>query len=275
MNGEELKAKANAGGVVYGMMLSASRSPRWAAPIGALGLDYIIIDTEHAPRGRGDVADLLVGLNATGVVPIVRVPVPQSHQVTMALDAGAQGVLVPYCETVEEVREVVGAAKWRPLKGALVDGVMLHGEFPSDATRAYLENRNRNTVCIIGIESVPAMMNLEAILAVPGVDAIFVGPNDLSISLGVPDQYDHPRYEEALRKIIAACQRHGVPVLIHHQTVALSQKWLAEGARWVLHSTDVRAVHNAVRAEFGALREAAEALGAGPAAALGESDEKI
>ena len=82
----------------------------------------------------------------------------------MALDAGAQGILAPYCETVEEVREVIGAAKWRPLKGEAVRSLMESGEHVSDATRAYLENRNRNTVAIIGIESVQAVNNLEAIL---------------------------------------------------------------------------------------------------------------
>ena len=192
MNGEELKAKTRAGGIVYGTMLSVARNPRWAATIAGLGLDYVIIDSEHAPRGRSEIADLIAGLGGVDVVPIVRVPIPSSHYITMALDAGAQGILAPYCETPDEVREVVGASKWRPLKGELLRRVVEQGEFPSDASREYLERRNRNGVCIVGIESVPAMEALEEIVAIEGVDAIFVGPNDLSISLGVPDQYDHP-----------------------------------------------------------------------------------
>ena len=105
---------------------------------------------------------------------------------TMALDAGAQGILAPYCETVDEVKEVVGAAKWRPLKGELVRKAVDAGEFPSAATKDYLAARNANNVCIIGIESVPAIENLENILKVRDIDAIFVGPNDLSITLGIP-----------------------------------------------------------------------------------------
>lgn len=111
VDGETLKRTTRAGGIVYGMMLSMARNPRWAAPVAALGLDYVIIDSEHAPRDRGEIADLLAGLRGVDVVPIVRVPVPSSHHVTMALDAGASGVLAPYCETPDEVREVVGAAK--------------------------------------------------------------------------------------------------------------------------------------------------------------------
>ena len=193
----------------------------------------------------------------------------------MALDAGAQGILAPYCETVDEVREVVGASKWRPLKGELVRRVVEQGEFPSDASREYLERRNRNSVCIVGIESVPAMEALDDIVAIEGVDAIFVGPNDLSISLGVPDQYDHPEYEAALRTIIATCQARNVPVLIHHQTTDLSQKWLREGARFVLHCTETRAVHNAFREEFGAIRAVGEQIGGGEAGDVGESTETI
>ena len=275
MNGEELKAKTRAGGIVYGTMLSVARNPRWAATIAGLGLDYVIIDSEHAPRGRSEIADLIAGLGGVDVVPIVRVPIPSSHYITMALDAGAQGILAPYCETPDEVREVVGASKWRPLKGELLRRVVEQGEFPSDASREYLERRNRNGVCIVGIESVPAMEALEEIVAIEGVDAIFVGPNDLSISLGVPDQYDHPKYEAALRTIIATCQARNVPVLIHHQTAELSQKWLREGARFVLHCTETRAMHNAFRADFSAIRAVGEEIGGGEAADVGESTETI
>ena len=275
MNGQELKAKTRAGGVVYGTMLSAARNPRWATTVAGLGLDYVIVDSEHAPRGRTEIADLLAGLNSVDIVPIVRVPIPSSHYITMALDAGAHGILAPYCETVDEVREVVGATKWRPLKGELVRRVVEQGEFPSDASREYLERRNRNSVCIVGIESVPAMEALDDIVAIEGVDAIFVGPNDLSISLGVPDQYDHPEYEAALRTIIATCQARNVPVLIHHQTTELSQKWLREGARFVLHCTETRAVHNAFRADFAAIRAVGEEVGGGEAEDVGESTETI
>ena len=271
MNGEELKRRVRSGGVVYGTMLSMSRNPRWTVPMADFGLDYVIIDTEHSPRGRDDVADFLAAFNFSGVVPIVRIPIPDSHYVTMALDAGAQGVLVPYCETLEEVKEVVGAARWRPLKGAVLRKAVETGELPSDATKTYLENFNRNNVCIIGIESVPAVENLDNILKVQGIDAIFVGPNDLSISLGIPDQYNHPNYEAALRRILGSCKSHNIPALFHHQTVALTQKWLREEARFVLHSSDSRTIHNGFRAEFDAIKE----VGGDLAQDVGESSEII
>ena len=261
MDGYELKSKLQSGGVVYGTMLSAARNPRWAETIGGFGLDYAIIDTEHSPRSRDEVADFLTAFRYSGVVPIVRVPIPDAHYVTMYMDAGAQGVLAPYCETVDEVKEVVGAAKWRPLKGALLREVMDSGRFPSDATKKYLSDKGKNSVCIIGIESVPAVENLENILKVDGIDGVFVGPNDLSITIGVPDQYDHPEYESALRRIISVCKSANTPVMIHHQSVALTQKWLEEGARFVLYSSDARTMHNGFVDEFGAIKASASELG--------------
>ena len=275
MNGEQLKEKLRAGGVVYGTMLSMSRNPRWATPINDFGLDFVIIDSEHAPRGRSEIADLLASLSSADVVPMVRLPYPDGHRAAMELDAGAQGVLAPYCETVEEVKEVVGAVRWRNLKGEYLRRAMDTGEMPSEETRAYLQDRNRNNICIIGIESVPGMENLPDILEVDGVDAVFIGPNDLSTSLGIPDQLDHPDYEAALRKIIGLCRERNVAVLIHHQTVAMTEKWLREGARFVLYSSDARTVHNGFRQDFSSIKAVGTEFGGGSTDAVGESQEVI
>lgn len=275
MNGQQLKEKTKAGGVVYGTMLSLARNPRWADAVAEWGLDYVVIDSEHASRGRTEIADLNAGLKDVDVVSIVRVPIPTSHYVTMALDSGAQGILAPYCETVEEVREVVGAAKWLPMKGEYVDRVMETGEFPSDATRDYLANRNKNNVCLIGIESEPGVKNLANILEVEGIDGIFVGPNDFSTSYGVPDQNSNAVYEDALRTVISLCNAKNVPVLIHHQTVDLTKKWLREGARFVLYSSDRKLVHNAIRAEFGDIRAVGAEITGERTRDIGESQELV
>ena len=119
-----------------------------------------------------------------------------------------------------------------------------------------------------------AIDNLDDILHVDGVDAVFVGPNDLSISLGVPDQYDHPEYEAALRRVLEICKDHATPTLFHHQTVEMTQKWLREGARFVLYSSDARTMHNGFREDFGAIKAVGEELGE-EAAGVGESKEVV
>jgi 4-hydroxy-2-oxoheptanedioate aldolase len=260
MNGAQLKATLKAGGRVYGTMLSIGRSPRWIPVLNGVGLDYVVIDTEHSPRDRGELGDYLLMFNTIGVVPIVRIPIPDSHYVTMIMDAGAQGVLAPYCETVDEVKEVVAAAKWRPLKGEAVRRLIDSGEHVSEATRTYLEERNKNSVAIIGIESVAAVNNLGNILQVPGIDGIFVGPNDLSISLGIPDQYDRLEYQNTVKHVIDTCEARGIPVLVHHQTPELSTYWIRQGARFILHGTDRRALAEGFRSEFTRLRELGKTL---------------
>jgi len=247
MNGANLKAKIERGEIVYGTMLGVLRSPRWIESITKLGLDYVIIDTEHSPRSRSEVADLLAILKLTNIVPIVRIPIPNSHYVTMAIDAGSQGVLAPYCETVEEVEQVVLASKWRPLKGELANKIIRNHEFPSIETKSYLENKNKNNICIIGIESVPAIDKLDDILSINGIDAIFIGPNDLTISLGIPDQYDHPDYKNAVKHIIDTSRAKGIPTLVHHQTVDLTKEWLEKGSTFVLYNTDSRMINLLVK----------------------------
>ena len=255
MNGAELKQVLQSGGRVFGTMISVARNPKWIPFMDGVGLDYVVIDTEHNSRSRGELGDFLGVFNTTGVVPIVRIPIPDSHYVTMALDAGAQGVLAPYCETVEQVKNVIAAAKLRPLKGEAAMQVVNGGSIASEETRRYLDDRNRNNIAIIGVESVVAVEKLEEFLSVPGIDGIFVGPNDMSIQLGVPDMYDEEVYKATVKKVIDVSEAHGVPVLVHHQTPELSRYWISQGARFILHGTDRRALVEGFKADFGQLRE--------------------
>ena len=193
-------------------------------------------------------------------MPIVRIPIPDSHYVTMAIDAGAQGILAPYCETVDQVREVVKAAKFRPLKGAAAEQALESGQFPSDASQDYLAARNRDNICIIGIESQAAVDNLDAILDVPHIDAVFVGPNDMSISLGIPDDYARKSTKPPSRALSTNAKSAALPTLVHHQTPELSEYWIEQGARFVLHGTDRRALAEGFRSEFSRLRDKAASL---------------
>lgn len=257
MNGAELRAKMSGGETVFGTMVSNVRSPQWASIYGRLGFDYVIVDTEHSPTGRSEAADLTSAFLGAGICPIIRVPTTEPHQTIMALDAGFHGVLVPYCESVDEVRAVVNAARLRPLKGASHDRARDTGAFPSEETKRYLAERNKNVVVIIGIESVTAVENLDAILDVGGIDAIFIGPNDLSITLGIPDQHTHPRFLETVEHIITAAQRRGIPAGGHWQVDEDIERWMAKGSRFVLFSSDARAVTEGYRASLNRFRNAA------------------
>jgi 2-keto-3-deoxy-L-rhamnonate aldolase RhmA len=257
MNGTQLREKMHNGETIFGTMTSYIRTTRWASVYGRLGFDYVIVDTEHSPNGRSEAADLAGAFLGAGICPIIRVPTTEPHQAIMALDAGFHGVLVPYCESADEVRAVVTASRLRPLKGAHYDRVRDHGTYPSDAAQHYLEERNKQVVVIIGIESVPAIDNLDAILDVGGIDAIFIGPNDLSITLGIPDEYAHPRFVAAVEHIISTAQRRGIPAGGHWQTVEDVDRWMARGSRFILFSSDARALTEGYRGPLNKFRGAA------------------
>ena len=142
MNGVEIKETLGSGGRVFGCMLSAMGVTRFRSALAGSTMDFVVIDSEHGSRDRKEIQELCTMLRDAGIAPIVRIPIPLSHWVAMALDAGAAGVLVPYCETVEEVRECVATAKFHPLKGEYLTRAITTGEFPSEKTKQYLEKRH-------------------------------------------------------------------------------------------------------------------------------------
>ncbi len=253
----EFQNRIKNGDVLVSTMLSLIRNPAWQKVLTDLPFDFLSIDMEHSPYSDSEVSDLITALGAAGMPTVVRIPRPQWNYVTRVFDSGAYGVLAPYCETVEEVREVVGAARWRPLKGEYVDRAMQNGEFPSDATRDHLAEFNQGQVVMIGIESVPAVENLDAILDVGGIDVVFIGPADLSTSMGFPRDYDHPEFDRMVRHIIKTCQDRGVQVAANFASLEQSVKWVSEGLNLVIHASDFRVLHEAYRTVLGAIGQAA------------------
>ncbi len=254
MTGRELKEALRAGRRVYGTCV-VSTSPSWPPMIAACGLDFVFIDTEHVPIDRAQLSWMCRAYAALGLPPVVRIPKPDAHAACMALDGGAAGVVAPYMERLEEVRDLRGAVKYRPLKGARLDRVLDGKETLEPELRAYLERYNANNLCIVNVESVPAMEALDAILRVPDVDAILVGPHDLSISLGIPENYTHPKFTAAMKTIIEKSRAAGVGVGYHFSFgLETAIDWAKMGANFIVHSTDLFLVRDALQREIGKLR---------------------
>ncbi|MDA1002555.1 MAG: aldolase/citrate lyase family protein [Chloroflexi bacterium] len=258
MDGIALKRTLKDGGLVFGCMLSAMGTTRFRSALAGATLDFVVIDSEHGSRDRKEIQELCRMLRDADITPIVRVPVPKAEWVAMALDAGAAGVLVPYCETVEEVQACVATAKWHPLKGEYLMRAVTEGIFPSERSREYLAARHAESIIIVGIESEPAYERLETILEVGDIDGIFIGPNDMTTSLGIPDEVTHPRYLEVIKGVIAQSEAHGVPVMIHQQTIDTSTTAIELGARLVMHSTDSRFMQIAMQEHMAELRSVAQ-----------------
>ena len=258
MKSSELKATLKDGGAVFGFMISAIRNIKWGAVLADGGIDFVIIDTEHGQRSREELSDLVTILKAVGLSSIIRIPYPVPHYVAMALDTGADGVLVPYCEDPDVVRHCVSVKRWHPMKGEYLEKAAMTGEFVSQASRDYLDKRHEDHIIIIGIESVPGYRNLDEILDIEGIDGIFIGPNDMSTSLGKPDDYENPEYWEVVDGIVAKSEASGRAVMIHQQTIPDSARAIKAGARFILHCSDSRLLQRQMQSDFTALRELAQ-----------------
>ena len=236
----DLKQKLNSGQNIYGTCI-LSTSPIWSKVVKGTGLDFVFLDTEHVPLDRTELTFLCQVYNAHGMSPIVRIPSPDPYAACMAKDAGAVGVLAPYIENIGQVQQMVGATKYRPLKGERLENMLTGKEELSPVLKSYLDNFNQDSLCLINIESTIAVQRLDALLSVPGLDGIVIGPHDLSINMGLPEQYDHHDFEKTVKEIIHKARAKGLAAGIHFPAHPEYQiKWVKEGANIVLHSSDMR-----------------------------------
>lgn len=253
---KSLLKKIKAGRIVYGTCI-ASTSPTWPAIALRAGLDFVFLDTEHIPLERMEIARMCQTFRAMGIAPIVRIPSPDPYKACQMMDAGAEGVVAPYLENADQIRELVGALKFRPLKGELLNRILEAPDELEDSLKQYLADWNEGNVCIANIESVPALNRLEELLSVKGLDAVFIGPHDLSISLGIPEQYDHPVFEDAVKKIIRISKLNGLAVGIHFSESPERQiKWMREGINLVIHSSDMAMFSQRLQFDLNTIRQA-------------------
>ncbi len=257
MKPAELKTALKAGRPVFGFMVSSTASMRWGRVFAGSTLDYVIIDSEHGSRDRQLIADTVQQLQSLDITAIVRTPSTDPVYVAMALDAGADGVLVPYCETVEEVSHCCAKLRTHPLKGEYYERIVESGEYPSEKSKAYLEKRHKDHIFIMGIESKPAADRVGELIDCADIDGVFIGPNDMTTSLGIPDEVENPLYIDTLKKIIAEADKRGLPTMIHQQTIPTSTTAIDLGARFILHSSDSGLLLRSIQTEFAQLREIA------------------
>ncbi|MEE9432231.1 MAG: aldolase/citrate lyase family protein [Melioribacteraceae bacterium] len=239
MNSIELKEKIKLGERIYGTAI-VSASEKWPDVVKNAGLDFVFIDTEHIALGRETVANMCNTYSALGLLPMVRIPSPDPYNVCTVLDGGAVAVLVPYIESVEQVKSLVGATKYRPIKGGKLKQILDNPSEIDSKLKAYIDDRCKDNLLFINIESKSAVDNLTELLTVPGIDGVIIGPHDLSCSMGIPEEYNNPVFEEAVTKIIEECNSRNLGIGIHLSEEPEQQiKWANVGANIILHSSDI------------------------------------
>jgi 2-keto-3-deoxy-L-rhamnonate aldolase RhmA len=261
MNGDEFSDCLRKGKRLYGTAI-LSVSPRWPSAVKRTGVDFVFIDAEHIAIDRTTLAQMCLAYRGCGLPSLVRIPCPDPDEARKVLDGGASGVLAPYIESPEQVREMVGATKLRPLKGQRLREALQNKDSLEPKLKDYLRDRNRENFLMINIESVPALERLEHILAEPGLDAVIIGPHDLSLSLGLPEEYHNPQFDDAVREIISKTREKGLSVGIHFSREAeLQIKWAKAGANIILHSFDITLFEQKLKEDITSIR-----------CALGEQD---
>ncbi|MFC1974818.1 HpcH/HpaI aldolase/citrate lyase family protein [Chloroflexota bacterium] len=243
---------------VVGTMIVELHQPAVAQLLVNAGFDFVIIDNEHGPFNIETIANLTRAARHLGLTPIVRVPDLTYPHIAQTLDAGAQGLMIPRIMNAQQVREVLQIMKFPPqgIRGnALSRG---YTDFKSGPVDEAMAQTNEETMLIVQIENQSAVENIEEIVTIPGVDVALIGPNDLSISLGIPGKIDAPQMHDAIQKTIHACQRYDVVPGIHINDLNLAAYWAKQGMRLISARAEIVFLVNGGREVVEAIGQAFE-----------------
>jgi 2-keto-3-deoxy-L-rhamnonate aldolase RhmA len=243
-----IRKRIMAGECVYGMMIRLSRDPGAPCVFAAAGYDFCFIDMEHGCYNMETVADLIRGARSAGIGSIIRVPRLETFFISRVFDAGAEGIMVPMTSTKEQAEAIVRFAKYAPLGQRGFGSQSGMTDFKPRKAPDYMKEANDHTLLIAQIETQEAIKNIDEILSVEGIDVGLIGPNDLSISLGIPDQLGSDMIQEAIGKVVESAKRHGKASGIHIGSTDAIKKWKAKGMTVLACSTDTSFMFNASKA---------------------------
>lgn len=217
-----VKERAKAGEAVCGCMIRVTKTTAIAALAKRAGLDFIMFDCEHGSFSLETLHDVFLVANALGLDAWARVPVAEKDYASRVLDCGGSGIMVPMTETPEQARQLVKYSKYPPLGDrGFSNGA--HTLYQGGKHHEIMETANRRVMSIAQIETRLGVENVKAIAAVEGIDALIVGPNDLSIALGVPGELTNPILVDAVKKVAAACRECGKLFTVHSEPRIVDQ----------------------------------------------------
>ena len=257
MRRNRTKQILEAGGVAVGIAHSQLASAEVPKMYGAANLDWVFLDSEHSPFSTDTLHELIRAYRMTDVTVVVRVCDFQYDLVARALDSGAEGIIFPRCEDPNQLTHAVRGTKFPP------DGHRGFGLGPPQIgyqTATFGEitaHCNSETLLIAQIESTAALDCVDDLAEVQGLHCLLIGPADLSISLGVGGQWEHPRLIEAVDRVIDACGRHGLWPAIQVRDGRLADFWISRGMKLIGCSTEAGLLWSAVQDLTGKLRSSA------------------
>lgn len=257
MRTNPIKSRLAAGGTAFGTTALEFCTPGLPAIASAAGAGFIFYDMEHTGHTIGEIKQQIAACAGADIVPIVRAPALEYHFVARLLDIGAMGVLAPMMETAEQAERLVSFTRYPPhgIRGAAF-GVAAHDSYGTATPAEVMAAALKRTMAIALVETPRGIGNVEAIAAVPGIDAVWLGHFDLTNFMGIPGQFAHPDYLAAVDRIVAACERYGKTAAMMVGTEAMARDYRARGFRLIAYGPDVTLLRNALAAGIAVLEDA-------------------
>lgn len=233
MRANHTRERLKAGETVIGCAMQCYRSSEIPRAFAAAGFDWFFIDMEHGGFDLETAQDMIAAGVAAQITPLVRVAELRYSLVARLLDVGAQGIVLPRVEDPAQLAETLSWMSFPPCgkRGFGILPPVL--DYEQESVASIIEHLNSNKLAIVQFETQLAMERADELLSVPGIDVAMVGPTDLSVSLGIPGQFDHPTQIEVIERFIKQCDRHKVVPGIHCRNVEQAKSWLARGMRFI------------------------------------------
>jgi 2-keto-3-deoxy-L-rhamnonate aldolase RhmA len=250
---KSLKDRLKAGETIFGQLILELFTPGTAHILANCGLDFVLIDMEH---GRCDLALAAEQINcaeSARITPLVRVPDVEFRPLSRMLDLGAGGVMVPRVETGEQMRSVVAQLKYAPAGCRGVALGVAHDHYRSGGP-SYFEAANKKNIVIALLETARAFENLDAIVSTPGLDVAWMGHYDLTVSMGIPAEFDNPKFLEMMDRLVASCRRHGVAPGFLPANPDDTLKWVGKGFQVISLGTDISVYQNALQSFYNTVK---------------------
>lgn len=255
MRANSVKRKIQGGGVSLGTMAFEFSSTGMGRIVAEAGAEFVVYDMEHTGWTIETIRSLIATTRAADTIPMVRVPATQYHLMSGPLDVGAMGLMVPMVETGEQAALIARSAKYPPegVRGCAFG--IAHDDYTGGDVMAKMVSANAEGLVIAQIETAKGLANVEEIAATPGIDVLWIGHFDLTASMGIPAQFEHPDYLAAVQRVLDVCEANGKVAGIMAGDVETGKKLLAQGFRIMAYSGDLWIYQQALRQGLAAIRE--------------------
>ena len=239
MRKNTVKEMLKAGKAVYGTSLEDCLGSEMPVILAKAGLDFFFVDTEHSPADYSAFQALVRTAHCVGIIPLLRVAQNRPELISRALDNGAMGIIVPRVRSLEEAREALDVMKFPPqghrgfgLRTIVTD--VMQGPAAEE-----IASCNRETLAVLMIETVTALEQVEEIAKLPGLDVLFIGPYDLTLALGIIEQFENPIFLNAIDRVVAACKAAGIATGLQTGSMPLLLEARRRGVRFLMYNSDI------------------------------------